>query len=171
MFLTHTEFNSAQLGNSGLIYGRQPRPYHVASFKPKMLTFAALQMQPNQRHHQRPVLRLLMSMSQPDAASPSLPTSPALHNQPACPPACPPGTVSTLVLLWGARAILSDSIKTNALLVSRLAYYELPSCPCRSLLPASLPCNTLLLCLCHCHPSIDCVASCVLPFCFDKQPL
>jgi len=32
------------------------------------------------------------------------------------------------VMVWSGVGILSDSIKTNALLVSRLAYYRLPSC-------------------------------------------
>lgn len=128
-----------------------------------MLTFAALQMPPNQRHHQRPVLRLLMSMSQPDTASPCFPL---LHLPPSSCLACL-RLFQPSNCCWAKRgAILSDSIKTNALLVSRLAYYEPPSCtprfPC---FPCLAPALSLPL------PPLYRLRCSSPPFCFDKQPL
>lgn len=112
-----------------------------------MLTFAALQMPPNQRHHQRPVLRLLMSMSQPDTASPCFPF-------PSC---LLPAPVSTLELLLG-RFYQTASRQMRYLFLVWLITSCLPALPASPASPA-----WLLLCLCYCHPSIDCVVR-VPPF-------
>lgn len=139
----------------------------MVSFKPKMLTFAALQMQPNQRHHQRPVLRLLMSqlpllllllLLSPLVVCTFLPDLPACllaRNlfQPSC---CCCGS-------GGGRFYQTASRQMRYLFLVWLITSCLPV-HARSLLP---PCNTRRLCLCPCHPSIDChIASCASPLLF-----